>query len=319
MSGAQEMQRITAGKKLSSRCRDRSKGGLFTMRYTIGLSICIFTLFPQSSNADEAGVSFWLPGFFGSLAATPLVPGFAIASVSYHTPMRAAGDVTFARQVARGDITGNFNGNLNAHLAADVTLVMTIPSYTFAQPFLGGQASVSLAIPYGYSRVGVDATLTGTLDMMPGFTISGSRTDTVTGFGDLIPQFNVRWNSGSHNFMTYLSGNLTVGAYDPTRFANIGIGHNVIDAGGAYSYFNPQTGREWSATLGFTYNFENPRTQYQNGIDMHLDVGASQFVTKQLQIGLVGYAYQQLSCDSGVGNRLGCFESRVFGIGPQIG
>ncbi len=60
-------------------------------------------------------------------------------------------------------------------------------------------------------------------------------------------------------------------------------------------------------------------TDYQNGIDMHLDLGASRFVTKQLQLGLVGYWYNQLSCDSGAGDRVGCFESRVFGIGPQIG
>jgi hypothetical protein len=36
-------------------------------------------------------------------------------------------------------------------------------------------------------------------------------------------------------------------------------------------------------------------------------------------VGLVGYAYQQLTCDSGAGDRVGCFESRVFGIGPQLG
>jgi hypothetical protein len=42
--------------------------------------------------------------------------------------------------------------------------------------------------------------------------------------------------------------------------------------------------------IGFTYNFENTRTQYQNGVDMHLDLAASKFVTKQLQLGAVGYA-----------------------------
>jgi hypothetical protein len=52
---------------------------------------------------------------------------------------------------------------------------------------------------------------------------------------------------------------------------------------------------------------------------MHFDWGASKFLTKEVQIGLVGYAYQQLTCDSGAGNRVGCFESRVFGIGPQLG
>jgi hypothetical protein len=34
---------------------------------------------------------------------------------------------------------------------------------------------------------------------------------------------------------------------------------------------------------------------------------------------LVGYVYQQIGCDSGSGDRLGCFRSRVFGVGPQIG
>jgi hypothetical protein len=52
---------------------------------------------------------------------------------------------------------------------------------------------------------------------------------------------------------------------------------------------------------------------------MHLDLGASKFVTKQLQLGAVAYIYQQLTCDTGAGNRVGCFESRVAGIGPQIG
>jgi hypothetical protein len=162
-------------------------------------------------------------------------------------------------------------------------------------------------------------TLTGNLGLGgPGFTISGGRTDEITGFGDLAPEFSVRWNAGVHNYMTYVATNITVGRYDPTRLANLGIGHNAVDAGGGYTFFNPQTGYEFSAVLGFTYNFKNTHTQYQNGVDAHLDWAASRFVTKQLQLGLVGYAYQQLSCDSGAGDRVGCFESRVLGIGPQI-
>jgi Putative MetA-pathway of phenol degradation len=46
---------------------------------------------------------------------------------------------------------------------------------------------------------------------------------------------------------------------------------------------------------------------------------ASQFLNEHLHLGVVGYAYQQLSGDSGEGAVLGPFESRVFGIGPQIG
>ena len=33
------------------------------------------------SFADEDGVSFWIPGFFGSLAAVPQQPGWSVASI----------------------------------------------------------------------------------------------------------------------------------------------------------------------------------------------------------------------------------------------
>ena len=43
------------------------------------------------------------------------------------------------------------------------------------------------------------------------------------------------------------------------------------------------------------------------------------FLTKQLQIGLVGYLYNQASCDGGSGDRVGCFQSRVASAGGQLG
>jgi hypothetical protein len=268
--------------------------------------------------ADEGGVSFWTPGFFGSLAAAPLQPGFSFTSMYYHTSPSAAADVAVARQVSRGNLTADVVGNLSASLNASADLGFFIPSYTFAEPVLGGQASVLLVVPAGRSRASVDATFAGAAGPIP-ITVSGERTDTTTGFSDLIPQFNLRWNVGVHNFMTYITGDIPVGNYDSTRLANLGIGHGAIDGGGGYTYFNPQTGHELSGSLGFTYNFENTTTQYQNGVDMHFDWAASQFLTKQLHVGLVGYAYQQLTGDSGSGDLFGDFKSRVFGVGPQVG
>ena len=77
----------------------------------------------------------------------------------------------------------------------------------------------------------------------------------------------------------------------------------------------PQPVMSFSAVARFTYNFLNPTTQYQSGVDFHLDWGASQFLSKQFFIGLVGYAYDQVSADSGSGDRgrsvlsRGCFRS----------
>jgi hypothetical protein len=43
------------------------------------------------------------------------------------------------------------------------------------------------------------------------------------------------------------------------------------------------------------------------------------FLSKQFFIGLVGYAYEQVSADSGSGDLVDAFESRVFSVGPQLG
>ncbi len=119
--------------------------------------------------------------------------------------------------------------------------------------------------------------------------------------------------------MIYGMADVPIGAHDPRRLANLGIGHAALDGGAGYTYFNPQTGVEFSLVTGLTYNFENPDTRYRNGVDWHFDWGASQFLSKQLHVGLVGYAYQQLTADSGQPTILGDMKSRVFAIGPQVG
>ncbi len=38
---------------------------------------------PTAARADEGGVSFWIPGFYSSLAAAPLEPGWALTGMEY--------------------------------------------------------------------------------------------------------------------------------------------------------------------------------------------------------------------------------------------
>ena len=76
--------------------------------------------------------------------------------------------------------------------------------------------------------------------------------DELTSFGDLSPMAQLFWKSGVTNWMAYVTGSISVGSYDPDRLATVGIGHAVTNVGGAYTYFNPDTGWEASATLGLT-------------------------------------------------------------------
>jgi hypothetical protein len=294
-------------------------------RWLLGIAAvaALMALPVQIARADEGGVSLWIPGFFGSLAATPTTPGWSVTSIYYHDSVSAGGNVTLAREFeirnVPANLTASFTGNVNASVNVD----LMVPTYTFATPVLGAQVSVALLGLYGANTTSLAGTLAGNLAGPLGGAVPFSRFDsinsTVAGFGDLIPFYEMKWNAGVNNYMFYVTGDIPVGMYDSMRLANLGIGHWAADVGGGYTYFDPATGHELSGVLGFTYNFINPSTQYQNGVDMHFDWGASQFLTKQVQVGLVGYLYQEIGCDSGSGDHVGCFQSRTVGIGPQFG
>jgi len=273
---------------------------------------------PQASHADEGGVSFWVPGLYGSLAAVPQQPGWSLATVYYHTSVSASGNAAAAREITVGRFNPTVNVDLNVKLHANVDIVFINPSYVFATPVLGGQLAVGMASIAGRNNTSLDGTITAGVGPFTA-TRSGSFDSSVSGFGDLYPQASLRWNQGVHNFMTYMTGDIPVGAYNSRRLANLGEGHAAVDGGAGYTYFNPQTGHEFSAVGGFTYNFKNGDTQYRNGVDFHLDGAFSQFLSKQLFIGIVGYTYQQVTADSGALPILGDFKSRVSAVGPQIG
>jgi len=222
------------------------------------LALATIVSAPRSGLADEGGVSFWLPGLFGSLAAAPQQPGWSLTSVYYHTSVSAGADVARAREFETGRIPLNLTANVSASLDARADLAFAMPTYTFATPVFGGQLALSAIGIYGRESTSLAGTVSGALATPLGtfpFSRFDSISDSVTGFGDVWPMATLRWNNGVHNYMTYITGDIPVGAYDSTRLSNIGIGHGAIDAGGGYTYLNPQTGHEFSGVLGFTYNF----------------------------------------------------------------
>src|SRR5271167_5091872 len=81
--------------------------------------------------ADEGGVSFWVPGLFGSLAAAPQQPGWAIATFNYYDAVRGSGTVAAARQVTIGRFNPTVNVSLNANLKANPDLIFVNPTYVF--------------------------------------------------------------------------------------------------------------------------------------------------------------------------------------------
>ncbi|MEZ5463278.1 transporter [Dokdonella sp.] len=253
------------------------------------------------ARADEGGVPFWFSGAYASLAAVPATPGWTLPVQGYYY----SGDASATRSFQQGD-------SISAGVRSTSPLILVQPTYAPKTKLWGGQAALGLGFGYGQNRTRADVSIT------PGGTEFG-RSDTTRGGTDLYPVASLAWNHGVHNAMVYITGDIPIGSYDSNRLANLGIGHAAVDMGGGYTYLDEKSGREFSAVLGLTYNWENEDTNYRNGVDSHLDWAASQFLSANWQVGIAGYVYYQLTGDSGSGAVLGPFKSRVAAIGPEVG
>ncbi|HYA79708.1 MAG TPA: transporter, partial [Methylocystis sp.] len=274
--------------------------------------------FAAFARADESGVSFWQPGTYDSLSATPNQPGWALSTTSFHGSAFAGASVSAARLVRIGALNETQAADL-AGVSDNFTNIMLInPSYAFSEQMLGAQVVFGVTTTVGKASVYDHGTLSAGAGAKAG-EAQLALGDSASGFGDLQPQLTFYWSDGDHHFMTYGTSNLPVGNYRSIRLANLGIGHGALDAGGGYTYLNQKAGVEFSAVAGFTYNFLNPYTNYKSGVDFHLDAGASKYLTDALFVGPVAYFYREVGCDSGGGDVFGCFRSQVAGAGAEMG
>jgi hypothetical protein len=266
-------------------------------------------LAPLAAPADEGATSVWVPGQYSSFAAEPSAPGFSLPLVYYHADASASA----SRQFLIG-------GQLVAGIDEQSNLLFITPTWAFPHAFWDADAELALGWAVGRVDVAVNGVLNCTDPQCPP-ALAHSKSGSQWGGSDLDPTFTLKWTQGDNYQMGYLLANAPTGAYEVSRLANIGLNHWAIDGGYGYTYQNQQSGREFSAVVGVTYNFENPATHYRSGLDSHLDFALSQFLNAHWHVGLVGYAYYQLTPDSGSGKpaKLGDFEARVFGLGPEAG
>src|SRR4030095_13413761 len=179
------------------------------------VSLTLSWLTAAGSRADEGGVSFWFPGSYGSLAATPQTPGWSFSALYYHATVTAGGNVGVARQIPHGNLKPTVNLNSNVDLKSNVDLVLLNPNYVFASPVLGGQLAIGLTGLVGRNDTSLDGTLTVSVGNLVA-TRQGTLDKSVSGFGDPFPNASLRWNSGVNNYMVYAAGGSSAGGYTLT-------------------------------------------------------------------------------------------------------
>ena len=90
-------------------------------------------------HADEGGVSFWVPGQYGSFAAIAPSPGWSLPLVFYDY----GGSKGAERVLPNGQVSGNLSGSFDG--------LFVVPTYTLGTTILGAVPSFSMAFIPAYS------------------------------------------------------------------------------------------------------------------------------------------------------------------------
>lgn len=259
----------------------------------LAASIAIFTVSPV--HATEGAGGLYLLGSQALGAGLAPAPGWyvssAIAQYSGAVGSTSVGGVTLVSLKKRVD-------------SMAVNLL-----YAPSTPVFGGQAAVSVTVPYAYLRLSGE--ITGARQA------SGSVSN--SDLADIAINGRLGWKI-DNGFSHAVSLTVWAPTGDYTKGFNASLGHNrwAFDALWAMTYVSPHSHLELSAAVGYGINGPNDITHYRSGNEAHVELAVGKRLSPHWVVGLAGYAYHQVTADSGRGANLGSLEGRVLGAGPAV-
>lgn len=272
----------------------------------------MFLTAPESAGAVEGGLGAYLLGSRDSLAGIAPPPGDYLTTdliyIDGDAPVLAIGGVALTEVSSSAWVA-----KLNA-------------THSFADTVWGGRPVLTFSLPVVSGDLGFQSEVENGL--------SGGFKNTKDGLGDLTVTQMLGWSDGNSHWQLGASLFAPTGYY---RRATVDVAGRQVDAlslgknrwalmpTAAYTYLNPDNGREFSATASVTVSLENQATDYQTAPEMQLEVAALQHLPSGLAFGLAGYGYQQTGDDSGSGadairNATGAesLKASVLGTGPIL-
>lgn len=283
---------------------------VFRGQVAAAVTVCAAMTFAAPTAAVEGGIGAYLLGSRDSLAGIAPPPG------TYFTTdfISIDGDVSFV----------SLGGAVLTDATSTASLLKLNLTHGFAGTLAGGRPAITVTLPVVSGELGFDGDLDNGL--------SGSFKDDKVDFGDLVVTPTLGWDDGNRHWLVAASIFAPTGYYEKasvdlaTRTINaISFGKNrwAIMPTAAFTYLDPQNGREFSASAGVTLSLENEATDYQTAPEFQLEATGMQHLPNGLALGLTGYAYQQLGDDSGAGAEqmrtltgAETLQARVFGLGP---
>lgn len=256
------------------------------------------TMISQPASATENGGSSYGHGSEGFLDAFP--PGLHIVDyLNYYTSSKTMDNS--GNEVQKGS---------KVQATANIFRIMNT-STDFE--ILGSKVSSHILIPLvnAYVNTGLVPTGPGTFGKF-----SGNK----TGIGDItIAPVMLGWHSKNYHLITGIDFTMPTGDYNKNDVANIGRNYWDIQPNFIATYTG-DAGFQAFGKFMYDFNTKNVATGYTSGQEFHVDYGISQGVTRELQIGVGGYAYEQTTndkADASYGKPV-TGKGQVYAAGPQI-
>lgn len=244
--------------------------------------------------AAEGGFSVYgLGGAAFNAGITPPAGTYVTPLVGYYTGVIEGSATVGGVDINAGAEAGFFQTGVNFLHAPE-------------EKILGGNAAFGLTLGIGYIDLAAELSAGG-----PGVTAEANG----WGLADTWIRGQLGWSEGTFFHTAYLQAVLPTGTYEPGFAASTGLNRPAIDAGWAFTWIEPESKIQVNGQAGITYNFENTATDYQSGMELHLDWAIGKDFGNGLTLGVVGYNYRQLTPDSGAGATLGDFMGSVDAIG----
>ena len=283
------------------------------------------------ARAAENASGWYLLGTKASMAGFTPPPGtyFVDVNLYYEGDARGASAVGVAlRDISPAARNLNIAGELVLETKSKVEgkVYYNLPSFLWVAPgkVLGGNVGFGAVIPIGTKEVNFDLVTLETLKLGPPINRtfqrgqSFSEDDSSTDFGDPVLNALIGWHEGNWHWNLSALVNVPIGPWSNSSSSNISFNHWGLDTTAAITWLDPNIGFEISVAPGFTFNWENPDTDYKTGTEFHVEFALLQHFSPKFAAGIAGFHYQQVTGDSGAGAVLGDFEGRVTALGPVV-
>jgi hypothetical protein len=266
------------------------------------LLVLLVVAFPLTASAGEGGSSHVLPGATATLIdLPPSSPG------SFFKPMflHYSGNASALTPTAAG---------LVADLDVSVDTLVLGGGHTFETPVLGAYYSVVAFLPYTWLDLSASI-------QRPGGPLK--RSTTVSDFGDMtVVPIMLAWKTGAWQIDAMVPVYIPTGSYEEGRVGNPSLNYWTFDPNVGIAYNGKESGFNALFRMGYAINTENNATNYESGSIVHFEGSVEQLIPAGagvFALGAEAFYFDQVTCDSGSGAVLGCFEGRTAGIGPVLG